>query len=49
VLVYENGNYFRYRGSGFRQSTRGGAIVLAILPHGRLGLAAIRSRQPLLS
>jgi hypothetical protein len=31
--------------SGFRQSTGGGAIVLAILPHGRLGAAAIMQSQ----
>jgi hypothetical protein len=35
--------------SGFRQSTRGCARVLAILPHGRWGPAANRPRQLLFS
>jgi len=37
------------QGSGFRKFTRAGAMVFAILPHGRLGPAAIRLRQLLLS
>jgi hypothetical protein len=35
----------RYRGSGFRQSTKGGAIVLAILPHLYHALSRLRKRM----
>jgi hypothetical protein len=35
--------------SGFRKSTRAGAMVFAILPHGRLGPTAIGFGQLLFS
>jgi hypothetical protein len=43
-----SGQLLRSQGSGFRKSTRAGAMVFAILPHGRLGLAAIGFGQLLL-
>jgi hypothetical protein len=49
MVASPKGSEFRVQGSGFRKYMKNGGIILGLLPHGRMGPAAITIRIVLLS
>jgi hypothetical protein len=49
IVIFLQQSSAKLQGSGFRESARADVIIRSLLPHGRIGPAAIIPRQLLLS